>query len=45
MTTITIDSMVASFPNTVFEKSDEEPHCNLTKEVEKLLITNVMSTQ
>ena len=40
-----VDTMIASFPNNRVEKSDEEPHYNLIKEIEKLLITIVTSTR
>ena len=45
MMTITVDIMIDSFPNSRIEKSDEEPNHSLTKEVEKLLITNVTSAR
>ena len=37
------DSMIASFPSSSIEKSDEEPNHNLEKEVEKILPKNFTS--
>ena len=43
MTTQTVDSMIASFPNTKISSSDEEPTCNLSKIGEKEMIENITS--
>ena len=43
MSAISVDSIVASFPNPSIEKSDEEPAHNLIKKVEKLIIANASS--
>ena len=43
MTTQTVDSIIASFPNTKISSSDEEPTHNLIKIAEKELIENITS--
>ena len=43
MTTQTVDSIIASFPNTTISSSDEEPTYNLIKIAEKELIENATS--
>ena len=43
MTTPTVDSIIASFPNNKLNLSDEEPTYNVIKEAEKLIITKFTS--